>query len=44
MAEETTNNIAQSVSKEIEESFCGGSYYFSTAQDPNPDNFEYQSS
>ena len=40
--EDTTNNVDQSVSKDIEESFGGGSYYFSSAQDPNPDNSVYE--
>ena len=42
MDEETTKHVDQSASKEIEESFGGGSYYFSTAQDPNPENCVYQ--
>jgi len=42
MDEETINTFDQSVSREVEESFGGGSYYFSTAQDPNPDKYVYQ--
>ena len=39
---ETKNNTDDSVSPEVEESFCGGSYHFSTAQDPNADNSVYE--
>ncbi len=42
MDEDTTNNLDQSASKEVEEAFGGGSYYFSLIQDPNPDNFVYK--
>ena len=42
MDEDTINNADQSVSKEVEEYFGRGSYYFYTAQDPNPDNSVYQ--
>ena len=42
MDEETINTFDQSVSREVEESFGGGSYYFFSAQDPNPDNTVYQ--
>ena len=43
MDEDTTNNLDQSASKDVEESFGGGSYYFSSIQDPNPDNSVYES-
>ena len=42
MDEDTTNNIDQSLSKEVEEPFGEGSYSFSTVQDPNPDNYVHQ--
>jgi len=42
MDENTTNNVDESASKEVEESFGGGSYYFSSIQDPNPDNSVYE--
>ena len=42
MDEDTTNNLDQSASKDVEESFGGGSYYFSSIQDPNPDNSVYE--
>ena len=42
MDEDTTNNLDESASKEVEESFGGGSYYFSSIQDPNPDNSVYE--
>ena len=42
MDEDTTNNVDESASKEVEESFAGGNYYFSSPQDPNPDNSVYE--
>ncbi len=42
MDEDTTNNLDQSVSKEVEESFGGGTYYFPSIQDPNLNNFVYK--
>ena len=42
MDEDTTNNLDESASKEVEESFGGGSYHFSSVQDPNPDNSVYE--
>lgn len=42
MDENTTNNVDESASKEVEESFGGGSYYFFSIQDPNPDNSVYE--
>ena len=42
MDEDTTNNVDESASKEVEKSFAGGSYHFSSPQDPNPDNSVYE--
>ena len=39
--EETRNNTDRSIDKETEESFGGGSYVFSSAQDPKPKNSVY---
>ena len=39
---DTTNTVDQSASKQVEESFGGGLYYFTTAQDPTPDNSVYE--
>ena len=42
--EETQNNTDQSAKPDVEDRFVGGSYYFSSAQDPNPDNSVYENS
>ena len=39
---DTKNNTDDSLSPDVEESFSGGSYHFSTAQDPNVNNSVYE--